>query len=187
MSTNHRTKRLRDLKAQSRLGGGEERIEAQHKRGQLTARERVDLLLDKGSFRELDAFVMHRTSDFGMEKQKFPGDSVITGWGRIDGRLVYVFSQDFTVIGGSLGEAHAGKICKVLDLALKNGAPVIGLNDSGGARIQEGVFSLAGYADIFLRNTLASGVVPADHRDPGAVRGGRSLLSRTDRFHAHGA
>ena len=151
---------LRDLKAQSRLGGGMERIEAQHKRGRLTARERIDLLLDKGSFRELDAFVVHRTSDFDLEQQKYLSDSVITGWGTIDGRLVYVFSQDFTVFGGSLGEVHAEKICKVMDMALKNGAPVIGLKDSGGARIQEGVVSLGGYAEIFLRNTLISGVVP---------------------------
>ena len=128
--------------------------------GRLTARERIDLLLDKGSFREIDAFVVHRTTDFGLDKQKYLGDSVVTGWGTIDGRLVYVFSQDFTVFGGSLGEVHAEKICKIMDMAMKNGAPVIGLNDSGGARIQEGVVSLGGYADIFLRNTLASGVIP---------------------------
>jgi acetyl-CoA carboxylase carboxyltransferase component len=160
MSTNHRTKRLRDLKAQSRLGGGADRIEAQHKRSRLTARERVELLLDKGSFREMDAFVVHRTSDFGLEQQKYLADSVITGWGTIEGRLVYIFSQDATVFGGSLGEVHAEKVCKIMDMALKNGAPVIGLNDSGGARIQEGVVSLGGYADIFLRNTLVSGVIP---------------------------
>ena len=160
MSTNHRTKRLRDLKAQSRLGGGADRIEAQHKRSRLTARERIELLLDKGSFREMDAFVVHRTSDFGLEQQKYLADSVITGWGTIEGRLVYVFSQDATVFGGSLGEVHAEKVCKIMDMALKNGAPVIGLNDSGGARIQEGVVSLGGYADIFLRNTLVSGVIP---------------------------
>jgi acetyl-CoA carboxylase carboxyltransferase component len=126
----------------------------------MTARERIDLLLDRGSFREIDAFVVHRTTDFGLEKQKFLGDSVVTGWGTIDGRLVYIFSQDFTVFGGSLGEVHAEKICKIMDMAMKNGAPLIGLNDSGGARIQEGVVSLGGYADIFLRNTLASGVIP---------------------------
>ncbi len=160
MSTNHRTKRLRDLKAQSRLGGGADRIEAQHKRSRLTARERIELLLDKGSFREMDAFVVHRTSDFGLEQQKYLADSVITGWGTIEGRLVYIFSQDATVFGGSLGEVHAEKVCKIMDMALKNGAPVIGLNDSGGARIQEGVVSLGGYADIFLRNTLVSGVIP---------------------------
>jgi propionyl-CoA carboxylase beta chain len=142
------------------LGGGEERIEAQHKKGRLTARERIDLLLDKGSFREVDAFVTHRTSDFNLNKKKFLADSVVTGWGTINGRLVYVFSQDFTVFGGSLGEVHAEKVVKIMDLAMKNGAPVIGLNDSGGARIQEGVVSLGGYADIFLRNTLASGVIP---------------------------
>jgi acetyl-CoA carboxylase carboxyltransferase component len=160
MSDRPEHEHLRDLKTQSRLGGGLERIEAQHKRGRLTARERLDLLLDKGSFRELDAFVVHRTSDFDLDQQKYLSDSVITGWGTIDGRLVYVFSQDFTVFGGSLGEVHAEKICKVMDMALKNGAPVIGLKDSGGARIQEGVVSLGGYAEIFLRNTLSSGVVP---------------------------
>ncbi len=151
---------LRELKAQSRLGGGTERIEVQHQRGRLTARERIDLLLDKGSFRELDPFVVHRTTDFGLDSQKILADSVITGWGTVDGRLIYIFSQDFTVFGGSLGEVHAEKICKLMDMAMKNGAPVIGLNDSGGARIQEGVVSLGGYADIFLRNTLASGVIP---------------------------
>ena len=151
---------LRELREQSRLGGGPERIEAQHKRGRLTARERIDLLLDKGSFREVDSFVQHRATEFGVDKQRFLGDSVVTGWGTMDGRLVYVFAQDFTVIGGSLGEAHAEKISKIMDMAVRNGAPVIGLNDSGGARIQEGVASLAGYANIFLRNTLASGVIP---------------------------
>lgn len=151
---------LRHLRTQSRLGGGEERIQAQHERGKLTARERIDLLLDKGTFREVDAFVVHRTHDFDLDKQRYLGDSVVTGWGMIDGRLVYVFSQDFTVFGGSLGEVHAEKVSKIMDMAMKNGAPVIGLNDSGGARIQEGVVSLGGYADIFLRNTLASGVIP---------------------------
>ena len=151
---------LREKRAQSQLGGGEKRIQAQHDRGKLTARERIELLLDNGSFRETDAFVTHRTEDFGLGDRKYLGDSVVTGWGTIDGRLVYVFSQDFTVFGGSLGEAHAQKIVKIMDMALKNGAPVIGINDSGGARIQEGVVSLGGYADIFLRNTLASGVVP---------------------------
>ena len=160
MSHSPKTKRLNDLKAQSRLGGGADRIAAQHKRGRLTARERIELLLDKGSFREVDAFVVHRTPDFGLEQQKYLADSVITGWGTIEGRLVYIFSQDATVFGGSLGEVHAEKVCKIMDMALKNGAPVIGLNDSGGARIQEGVVSLGGYADIFLRNTLVSGVIP---------------------------
>ena len=141
-------------------GGGPARIAQQHKKGKLTARERLDLLLDDGSFVELDRFVTHRSTDFGLDKTVVPGDGVVTGYGRIDGRLVYVFSQDFTVFGGSLSEAHAEKICKVMDLAVRNGAPVIGLNDSGGARIQEGVVSLGAYADIFLRNTLASGVVP---------------------------
>jgi propionyl-CoA carboxylase beta chain len=160
MSDNAQIQRLRDLKAQSRMGGGGARIEAQHKKGRLTARERIDLLLDKGSFREVDAFVTHRTHDFGLDQRKYLSDSVVTGWGTINGRLIYIFSQDFTVLGGSLGEVHAEKIVKIMDMAMKNGAPVIGLNDSGGARIQEGVVSLGGYADIFLRNTLASGVVP---------------------------
>ncbi|HIE56819.1 MAG TPA: acyl-CoA carboxylase subunit beta [Anaerolineales bacterium] len=160
MTDNPKIQRLRDLKAQSRMGGGQARIDTQHKKGRLTARERIDLLLDKGSFREIDAFVTHRTSNFGLEKRKNLGDSVVTGWGTINGRLVYLYSQDFTVLGGSLGEVHAEKIVKILEMAMKNGAPVIGLIDSGGARIQEGVVSLAGYADIFLRNTLASGVVP---------------------------
>jgi propionyl-CoA carboxylase beta chain len=151
---------LHHRQALAEQGGGAARIAQQHKKGKLTARERMDLLLDEGSFVELDRFVTHRSSDFGLDRQIFPGDGVVTGSGRIDGRLVYVFSQDFTVFGGSLSEAHAEKICKVMDLALKTGAPVIGLNDSGGARIQEGVVSLGGYADIFLRNTLVSGVVP---------------------------
>jgi propionyl-CoA carboxylase beta chain len=160
MNNEQAIKRLHEMRQQIALGGGEDKVAAQHKRGKLTARERLDLLLDRDSFQEIDPYVTHRSHDFGMEKQKHPGDSVVTGWGKIDGRLVYVFSQDFTSAGGSLGEAHAEKICKILDLAMKNGAPVIGLNDSGGARIQEGVHSLAGYAEIFLRNTLASGVIP---------------------------
>ncbi len=172
MTDNPKIKRLRDLKAQSRLGGGEARIEVQHKKGRLTAHERIDLLLDKGSFREVDAFVKHRTNDFGLDKQKYLSDSVVTGWGTIDGRLVYVFSQDFTVFGGSLGEVHAEKIVKIMDMAVKNGAPMIGLNDSGGARIQEGVVSLGGYADIFLRNTLASGVIPQISAIMGPCAGG---------------
>jgi propionyl-CoA carboxylase beta chain len=151
---------LHRRQALAEQGGGADRIQQQHKKGKLTARERLDLLLDEGSFTELDRFVTHRSTDFGLDQQVFPGDGVVTGSGRIDGRLVYVFSQDFTVFGGSLSEAHAEKICKVMDLALKTGAPVIGLNDSGGARIQEGVVSLGGYADIFLRNTLVSGVIP---------------------------
>ncbi len=160
MNENPRILHLREQRAKSQLGGGQARIETQHKKGRLTARERIDLLLDKGSFREVDAFVEHRTHDFNLHEQKFLSDSVVTGWGTIEGRLVYVFSQDFTVFGGSLGEVHAEKICKIMDMAIKNGAPVVGLNDSGGARIQEGVVSLAGYGDIFLRNTLASGVIP---------------------------
>jgi len=160
LSTADKLARLRRLREEALLGGGEERIAQQHERGKLTARERVELLLDDDSFSELDAFVTHRATDFGMDDQRYLGDGVITGHGRIDGRLVFVYSQDFTVFGGSLSEAHAEKICKVMDLALENGAPIIGLSDSGGARIQEGVVSLGGYADIFLRNTLASGVVP---------------------------
>lgn len=169
---NHKIQHLSEQKAKSRLGGGAERIEAQHKKGRLTARERIDILLDKGSFREIDAFVQHRTHDFNLDGQKFMSDSVVTGWGTIEGRLVYVFSQDFTVFGGSLGEVHAEKICKIMDMAMKNGAPMIGLNDSGGARIQEGVVSLAGYADIFLRNTLASGVIPQISAIMGPCAGG---------------
>jgi propionyl-CoA carboxylase beta chain len=151
---------LEDRRATARLGGGEARIAAQHAKGKLTARERLELLLDEGSFEEFDMFVAHRCTDFGMAETRIPGDGVVTGWGTINGRMVYVFSQDFTVFGGSLSETHAQKICKIMDMAVQNGAPVIGLNDSGGARIQEGVASLAGYADVFQRNVLASGVVP---------------------------
>ncbi|MBM1634064.1 acyl-CoA carboxylase subunit beta [Sulfitobacter mediterraneus] len=151
---------LEERRETARLGGGQKRIDAQHGRGKLTARERVELLLDEGSFEEFDMFVTHRCTDFGMEKQKPAGDGVVTGWGTINGRLVYVFSQDFTVFGGSLSETHAQKICKIQDMAIQNGAPVIGINDSGGARIQEGVASLAGYAEVFQRNIEASGVIP---------------------------
>ena len=172
MSNQTKIQILNEKRAQSRLGGGPERIEAQHKKGRLTARERIDLLMDKGSFREVDAFVQHRTYDFNLDKQKFIGDSVVTGWGTIEGRLVYVYSQDFTVLGGSLGEVHAEKICKIMDMAMKNGAPMIGLNDSGGARIQEGVVALAGYSDIFLRNTMASGVIPQISAIMGPCAGG---------------
>jgi propionyl-CoA carboxylase beta chain len=153
-------------------GGGRDRIERQHAAGKLTARERIELLLDPSSFVEVDALVTHRCLDFGMAEQKIPGDGVVCGWGTIDGRLVYVFAQDFTVFGGSLSETNAKKICKVMDLAVENGAPIIGLNDSGGARIQEGVASLGGYADIFLRNTLASGVVPQISAIMGPCAGG---------------
>jgi len=154
------TERLENMRAEAMLGGGEKRIEAQHAKGKLTARERISLLLDPGTFEELGMLVTHRSTNFGLDKQKFLGDGVVTGYGQVNGRLIYVFSQDFTVLGGSLAEAHAEKICKILDLALENGAPVVGLNDSGGARIQEGVVSLGGYADIFHRNVQASGVVP---------------------------
>ncbi|HJQ10552.1 MAG TPA: acyl-CoA carboxylase subunit beta [Gemmatimonadaceae bacterium] len=159
-------------RAESELGGGEARLRAQHEKGKLSARERLDLLLDEGSFVELDRFVVHRSTDFGLDQQKYYGDGVITGYGKIDGRLVYVFSQDFTVFGGSLSEAFAEKIVKIMDLAMRNGAPVIGLNDSGGARIQEGVVSLGGYAEIFLRNTLASGVIPQISAILGPCAGG---------------
>ena len=155
-----RVARLRAMREQSLVGGGADRIDRQHERGKLTARDRLDLLLDPGSFVELDAFVVHRAEEFGLDEQRILGDGVVTGHGTVDGRLVFVYSQDFTVFGGSLSEAHAEKICKVMDLAMRTGAPIIGLNDSGGARIQEGVVSLGGYAEIFLRNTLASGVVP---------------------------
>src|SRR6201991_4879624 len=152
--------RLEEKRAKARLGGGEKRIAAQHAKGKLTARERLQILLDEGSFEELDMFVEHNCVDFGMQDTVIPGDGVVTGTGTINGRLVCVFSQDFTVFGGSLSERHAQKICKIMDLAMKIGAPVIGLNDSGGARIQEGVASLGGYAEVFQRNVLASGVVP---------------------------
>jgi propionyl-CoA carboxylase beta chain len=158
--------------AEAEQGGGAERVAAQHKKGKLSARERLDVLLDEGTFVELDRFVTHRSTDFGLDGQLVYGDGVVTGYGRIGGRLVYVFSQDFTVFGGSLSESHAEKICKIMDLAVRNGAPVVGLNDSGGARIQEGVVSLGGYADIFLRNTLASGVVPQISAVLGPCAGG---------------
>jgi propionyl-CoA carboxylase beta chain len=158
--------------AASRKGGGAERIQRQHDTGKLTAHERVDLLLDPGSFVEIDPLVVHRCHDFGMQRERIPGDGVVCGYGAIDGRLVYVFAQDFTVVGGTLSETNARKICKIMDLAMENGAPVIGLNDSGGARIQEGVASLGGYADIFLRNTLASGVVPQISAIMGPCAGG---------------
>jgi propionyl-CoA carboxylase beta chain len=158
--------------AEGKLGGGEKRIESQHKKGKLTARERLHFLLDEGSFEEIGMFVTHRSTEFGLEREKYLGDGVVTGYGTINGRLVYVFSQDFTVFGGSLSETHAEKICRIMDLAMKNGAPVIGLNDSGGARIQEGVVSLGGYADIFYRNTLASGVIPQLSAIMGPCAGG---------------
>ena len=163
---------LREQKAKALLGGGEKRIEAQHKKGKLTARERIELLLDEGTFEEVDMLVRHRCHDFGLEKQRYYGDGVVTGHGRIDGRQVFVFSQDFTILGGSLSEAYGQKICKIMDMAMKVGAPVIGLNDSGGARIQEGVASLGAYADIFLRNTLASGVIPQISAIMGPCAGG---------------
>jgi propionyl-CoA carboxylase beta chain len=166
-------KELLDQKnTEADLGGGENRIRAQHAKGKLTARERISILIDKGSFEEIGRFVMHRSKDFGLDKEHYLGDGVITGYGKVNGRLVYVFAQDFTVFGGSLSETHAEKICKLMDLAMKNGAPLIGLNDSGGARIQEGVLSLAGYADIFYKNTLASGVIPQISAVMGPCAGG---------------
>ncbi|HEV8643880.1 MAG TPA: acyl-CoA carboxylase subunit beta [Methylomirabilota bacterium] len=172
MSLQERFDELHRRHAQAELAGGEERVRRQHKAGKKTARERLDLLLDPGSFMEIDKFVVHQCHDFGMAEQKIPGDGVVTGSGRVHARPVFVFAQDFTVFGGSLSEAYARKICKVMDLAMKTGAPIIGLNDSGGARIQEGVVSLAGYADIFLRNTLASGVVPQISAILGPCAGG---------------
>src|SRR4051812_9237196 len=166
------TEKLNKKKDQAILGGGQKRIDDQHKKGKLTARERIDLLLDADSFEEIGMLVEHRGRDFGIDKEIYPGDGVVTGYGTISGRIVYVFSQDFTVFGGSLSETHAEKICKIMDLAMKNGAPVVGLNDSGGARIQEGVVSLGGYADIFYRNTMASGVVPQISAIMGPCAGG---------------
>src|SRR5918993_2031212 len=163
---------LRSRLAAAELGGGEDRIRKQHQAGKLTARERVELLLDAGSFVEIDALVTHRCTDFGMQKQKIPGDGVICGYGTVEGRLVYLFAQDFTVFGGSLSETNAQKICKIMDLAVENGAPVIGLNDSGGARIQEGVASLGGYAEVFWRNVQASGAVPQISVIMGPTAGG---------------
>src|SRR5213595_869164 len=163
---------LEEKRARARLGGGEKRIAAQHAKGKLTARERIELLLDEGTFEEWDMFVEHRCADFGMTGNKIPGDGVVTGYGMINGRLVFVFSQDFTVFGGALSEAHAEKICKVMDQAMKVGAPIIGLNDSGGARIQEGVASLGGYAEVFQRNVMASGVVPQISMIMGPCAGG---------------
>ena len=165
-------KTLEEKKIQALKGGGQQRIDAQHAKGKLTARERIHFLMDKGSFQEVGMLVMHRSTNFGLNKQQFLGDGVVTGFGTIDGRLVYVYAQDFTVMGGSLAEAHAEKICKIMDMAMKNGAPIIGLNDSGGARIQEGVVSLGGYADIFYRNTRASGVVPQLSAIMGPCAGG---------------
>ena len=172
MSVDPKLEELERRKRESELGGGQQRIDRQHNEGKLTARERIALLFDAGSFQELDQLVVHRSTDFGMEKQRVPGDGVVTGYGTVQGRLVYAFAQDFTVFGGSLSETHAAKIVKIMDLAMKNGAPIVGLNDSGGARIQEGVVSLGGYADIFLRNTLASGVVPQISAIMGPCAGG---------------
>lgn len=167
-----KNKELEEKIAASKIGGGQKRIDAQHQKGKLTARERIELLLDANSFEEIGGFVTHRSTNFGLEKTKFLGDGVVTGFGTVTGRLIYVYSQDFTVLGGSLAEAHAEKICKIMDLAIKNGVPLIGLNDSGGARIQEGVVSLGGYADIFYRNTIASGLIPQLSAVMGPCAGG---------------
>jgi acetyl-CoA carboxylase carboxyltransferase component len=172
VSAHEKLRKLEELRRRTLEGGGPERLARQHEKGKLGARERLDILLDPDSFVELDRFVEHRSGDFGLDRMRIPGDGVVTGYGRIDGRLIYAFSQDFTVFGGSLSEAHAEKICKIMDLAVQNGAPVIGLNDSGGARIQEGVASLGGYAELFLRNTLASGVVPQISAILGPCAGG---------------
>jgi len=168
----HKLKQLEQKNEEARLGGGKKRIESQHKKGKLTARERIHFLVDEGSFEEIGMLVNHRSFEFGMEKEKYPGDGVVTGYGTINGRMTYVFAQDFTVFGGSLSETHAKKICRIMDLSMQNGVPLIGLNDSGGARIQEGVVSLGGYADIFYRNTLASGVVPQISAIMGPCAGG---------------
>lgn len=172
MKSNEKVERLLGMREESLLGGGKERIEKQHQKGKLTARERIDLLLDKGTFEEIGAFVTHRSTNFGLDRQQILGDGVVTGYGKIHGKPVYVFSQDFTVFGGSLSETHAEKICKIMDLALNNGVPVIGLNDSGGARIQEGVSSLGGYAEVFWRNSMASGVIPQISAIMGPCAGG---------------
>jgi len=172
MSKQDKIERLKNLRENSKLGGGKNRIEKQHEKGKLTARERIEILVDKESFQEIDAFVTHRSNAFGLDKQHILGDGVVTGYGKINGRPVYLFSQDFTVFGGSLSETHAEKICKVMDLALKNGVPIIGLNDSGGARIQEGVSSLGGYAEVFWRNSMASGVIPQISAVMGPCAGG---------------
>src|SRR6056297_1091511 len=172
MSKQDKIERLKKMRESAKLGGGKARIEKQHDKGKLTARERIDILLDSDSFQEIDAFVQHRSKAFGLDKKQIPGDGVVTGYGKIEGRPVYVFSQDFTVFGGSLSETHAEKICKIMDLALKNGVPVIGLNDSGGARIQEGVSSLGGYAEVFWRNSMASGVIPQISAVMGPCAGG---------------
>jgi propionyl-CoA carboxylase beta chain len=172
MSLEQKIKKLEELNAQALIGGGEARVERQHEQGKLTARERIELLLDPGTFVETDKFVVHRCTDFGMQEKKFLGDGVVTGYGRIEGRQVFLFAQDFTVFGGSLSGAFAEKMCKVMDLAAKVGAPFIGLNDGAGARIQEGVVSLGGYGDVFLRNVMQSGVIPQISAIMGPCAGG---------------
>jgi propionyl-CoA carboxylase beta chain len=185
-TTKDKLEELERRQAEAAAGGGEEAIAKQHDRGKLTARERVDLLLDEGSFTETDAFAVHRATGFGLEDKKILGDGVVTGHGTIDGRRVCVFSQDFTAFGGSLGEVFAEKVVKIMDLAEQMGVPVIGLNDSGGARIQEGVVSLGGYGDIFLRNVRSSGVIPQISRDHGTLRRGGGVLAGDHRLRLHG-
>jgi propionyl-CoA carboxylase beta chain len=180
MAAEDKIQTLIEKTAEAELGGGQDRIDVQHKKGKWTARERIHQLMDQDSFEEIDKFVLHQSTDFGMDKKRFSGDGVATGYGRINGRPVYVFAQDFTILGGSLSLAVSEKICKVMDLARKNGAPLICLSDSGGARIQEGVSSLAGYGNIFMRN------VPTDLRHYGPMCRGSGLLSSTNRFHLHG-
>ena len=177
---------LRQRRAAARLGGGEKALQKQQARGKMTARDRIDFLLDEGTFVELDTFATTRCTDFGMDQRRTPGDGVVTGSGRIEGNLVYLASQDFSAMGGSLGEMHAEKICRAMDLAVKCGCPFLQINDSGGARIQEGISSLAGYAKIFLRNTPRLRRHPPDHHRPGTLRRGRGLLPRHHRFHLHG-
>ena len=178
--------KLESRRASARIGGGQARIDAQHKRGKLTARERLELLMDKGSFEEFDMFVEHRATDFGMDKTKISGDGVVTGWGTVNGRTVFAFAKDFTVFGGSLSETHAQKIVKIQDMAMKARAPIIGLFDAGGARIQEGVAALGGYGEVFKRNVIASGVIPQISVIMGPVRGRRRLFAGDDRLHLHG-
>ena len=177
---------LEEKEREAEAGGGEARIEKQHEIGKLTARERIDLLLDKNTFVELDKFVVHRCTDFGMDSKKFLGDGVVTGYGKIDGRQAFVYAQDFTVFGGSLGMVHGKKICKVMDLAMQVGSPIVGLNDSGGARIQEGVESLGGYGEIFLQERARIGRRTADIGRDGPLRRGRGIFPRDNRFHGHG-
>ncbi len=186
ITSQDRIEELRKRKKAALTPGGRDAAKKQHDRGKLTARERVELLMDRGSFVETDPFAVHRAHDFGMDRKRPPGDGVVTGYGTVDGRKIFVASQDFAVFGGSMGEVHAQKVCKVMDLAISTGAPFVQINDSGGARIQEGAASLAGYGFIFERNVRASGVIPQISRDHGSVRRRRRLLARDHRLHVHG-